>query len=801
MKLSLIDDEIYRIGNIQKHITNFLNDDNYIFADDVDKFFEENRLELMPFRFTLNLFAVFRYFEYKSDYININNELENLANKIDEHNEKYLNNRRKLFKELCGKVEGRELDEEQIDAIIREDRNQLVIAGAGCGKTTTIVGKVKFLVKTLKVKPEDILLLSFTKKSAKDMKERVEQEIGTNMECYTFHKLGLEITKQELSDPKIYDGNMQGFIKEQIKKLIQNEDYLNILIYFLTENIHLIKDEFTIKSEEEYKKYIEINPPTTIKGEIVKSYGEMEIANYLFSNSINYEYEAKYKYDTDTSEYGEYHPDFYLPDYDIYIEYFGIDRNGNVPSYYTSRHGKTPKEEYNDGIKWKKELHANNNTTLIDLYYYENKEGELKTILENKLSEIGVKLNPLTTNDIFRYIENKNRGLIDGIASSFETIINLIKSNDYKFDNLREMAKATDFYDNIAVTLDLIEPIYDEYDIYLTENKMIDFNDMINLATSIISSGNYVNKYKYVIVDEFQDISNSRYQLLKALRDSSNYKLYCVGDDFQSIYRFSGSDIGIFTNFKNYFGPVHVSKIERTHRFSDTLSKISGKFIMQNTNQIKKNLYGYKDNVFPISEIVAYNSKYALTFLEEKLNLLEKNSSVLFLGRYNFDVDLLKENENFNYAYDRENNTYRVVYKKRQDLNIEFMSVHKSKGLQSDYVVILNNRKRGMGFPSRMLELPIMQLLLDNSDDYPYSEERRLFYVALTRARKKVFLLVEKNNKSVFINELESDYKRKLIKIRYECPICGEDLVIIDGKYGNFLGCSNYPNCTYTKKL
>lgn len=798
----LLDENINIINNINDNIDSFLNVDKYIYKDMLAKFLKQNKLEYIKLSWLTSDFStVFKYREYKKNYLILQKRLNDLIAEVDMHNNQILDKKKELFLKFCSNVEGRTLDDEQVDAIVRDDDNQLVIAGAGCGKTTTIVGKVKYLVKVLNVKPEEILLLSFTRKSAADMKRRVEKEIGKHMECYTFHKLGLEIAKQSLNDVSIYDGNMHSFIKEQIKKLIQDENYLNALLYFLTENIHLIKDEFTIKTEEEYKNYIEINPPITIKGEVVKSYGEMEVANYLFSNDINYEYEALYKYSTDTSVYGEYHPDFYLPDYDIYIEYFGIDRYGNVPSYYVSRHGKSPKEEYNDGIKWKKNLHKNNNTKLIDVYYYENKEGTLKEMLEKHLKDNGVKLNPLATTDIFRYIENKNRGLIDGLATSFETVMNLIKSDDYKIDDLRNDAKEHQNSENILATLDLIEPIIDEYDEYLAKNKLIDFNDMINLATSVISSGNYINKYKYVIIDEFQDISNSRYKLLKALRDSAFYKLYCVGDDFQSIYRFNGSDISIFTKFEDYFGPVQINFIEKTHRFSDTMCQISGEFIMKNPNQIEKTLSGYYTDRFPLSEIVAYNSKSLLLFLENKLDSLEKNSNILFLGRYNFDIELLNENSNFIYKYDKEREKYVVTYKKRPDLNIEFMSVHKSKGLESDYVVILNNRGKNMGFPSRMLELPIMNLLLDNSDNYPYSEERRLFYVALTRARKKVFLLVEEHNKSSFIKELERNYSDEFKKEKYECPKCGGKLILKNGQYGNFFGCSNYPDCNYIRKI
>ena len=798
---NILKDELVRIDNISSKINSLINISEYISKDMLENFIKDNSISVLPLGVTFNISLILFYNKYKNKFNEVSNRLDKLADEAAVHNKKIIENKIENFKKICGKVENRELDDEQIETIVRDDRNQLVIAGAGCGKTTTIVGKVKYLVKVLKVDPKDILLLSFTRKSATDMKKRVESEIGTGMECFTFHKLGLEISKQELGELSVYEGNIRGFIKEQIKKLIQNEDYLYALVYFLTVHSNLIKDEFFFKTEKDYKEYIEINPPVTIKGEIVKSFGELEIANYLFSNNINYIYEDLYKYHTDTTEYGMYHPDFYLPDYDIYIEYYGIDREGNVPNYFSSRHGKSPKEEYNDGIKWKRELHKEHNTTLIETYYYENKEGNLKANLETKLKSNGVALDPLATTDIFKFIENRNRCLIDNIARSFEMIINLVKCNDYKLDEIYKLAEVNEYKDNILVTLELIRPIFDEYDEYLAKNKLIDFNDMINLATSVVSSGKYKNEYKYVIVDEFQDISISRYKLLKVLRDSFDYKLYCVGDDFQSIYRFAGSDIGIFTNFKKYFGEVQISKIEKTHRFSSKLAKISGEFIMKNSNQIPKELKGYHANGFPVSEISAYSLDYALKFLEEKLDALEENSSIFFLGRYNYDIEILKNLENFQVTYNKERETYVIIYNKRKDLRIEFLTVHRSKGLEADYVIILNNRGKGNGFPNKIMDMPIIQLLLDNSDNYPYSEERRLFYVALTRARNKVFLLVEQNNKSIFIKELEFSYSNDFEREKYECPKCGRQLKVIDNGYSRFFGCSNYPTCKYSKSI
>ena len=474
-----------------------------------------------------------------------------------------------------------------------------------------------------------------------------------------------------------------------------------------------VKDEFDFKNEKEYAEYLETNKPTTLKGEIVKSYGELEIANYLFSNNIEYEYEKEYKYETINKEYQQYYPDFYLPKYDIYIEYFGIDENNNVAPYFKDKNGLSASEAYNESIKWKRKIHNDNNTTMIETFYYENKQGKLITNLENKLRKYNVKIEPKSEKELWEIINKNNSGLLNEMCNVFSTIISLIKSNNYSIDYVKNINEVQSSPIN-KLTLELIIPLYLDYQKGLNENNMIDFNDMINMATDAVSANKYIHNYKYVIVDEYQDMSISRYKLLESMRKQKDYKLFCVGDDWQSIYRFNGSDIDLITNFEKYWGNTYQSFIERTYRFSSMMSILRGKFIN-----------GYTENK-------------SIDFLEEKLKQFDKDSTVYFLGRYSFDIDTLKNNNNFALKFNVQDNTIDITYYKRKDLKIKFLTVHKSKGLQADYVVILNNKNYGMGFPSKINDLPLIKLLLASGlDEYPYAEERRLFYVALTRSRKQ----------------------------------------------------------------
>ena len=237
---------------------------------------------------------------------------------------------------------------------------------------------------------------------------------------------------------------------------------------------------------------------------------------------------------------------------------------------------------------------------------------------------------------------------------------------------------------------------------------------------------------------------------------------------------------------------------------------------MKNPNQTRKSLKsGLKDSSFPLDIIEAYNDEYLMKFTEERVCELERNSTVFFIGRYTFDKEMFR-NSNFKVEYINSTGVYSVRLDKRPDLKMEFLTAHKSKGLQADHIFIINNKKKGLGFPSRIQDDPLIQVLLDGSDDYPYAEERRLFYVAMTRAKKKVWLLVKQNDRSCFADELMTEYERYLKPDKSKrdipkqfnesmwiCPECGGRLVKRNGRNGVFIGCSNYSKfgCRYTRNI
>ena len=736
-------------------------------------------------------------------------EYANLSQEATEHNDRLADRLIGNAAELILPLEGKTLDEQQLKCIVKDVRNNLIIAGAGTGKTTTILGYIKYLINSHKCEGQDILVLSFTRASAAELSERCNKEINEPIDVYTFHKLGLNIINS-INDKKvkIYSNNLKGFIRSELMQLIKDEKYFRKLVTYLLYFYKEGPSELTFSSETEYRNYLQFNPPVTLKKEKVKSYGELEIANFLYENNIKYEYEKEYPVDTRTKDFSQYYPDFYLTDYDIYIEYFGIDRNGNVPSYFSSPNGDSPSKRYQEGIQWKRNLHLEYGTKLIEAYAFEKIEGSLLDNLKKNLENEGVVFCQRSSEEIWNQISGTQNQKIDQISELFETIINLIKSNNYSIEEVCEKAKGFSFKNSVLKLMDLIAPLFESYEKELENTNSIDFNDMINLATEIVKTGKFVHTYKYMIIDEYQDISKARYSLIKALREQKDFHLFCVGDDWQSIYRFSGSDIGFILNFKYYWGGTEVSRIETTYRFSDKQIEASSEFIMKNPFQIKKTL---RSNV-SVKETPIYKKYYKTEefskSLAEELEKLPIGSTVFLLGRYHFDIEQIKDDLIFEIKYGIDKKSVIINYKKRKDLRLSFLTIHQSKGLQADYVFLLNNRSGNMGFPSHVMESTILNLLLENKEQYPYAEERRLFYVALTRAKYKVFLMVKSGNISDFVNELDlkepnTNYRSNIGTTGLVCPVCGGKLLKIHGRYGDFLGCENYrkTGCTYKRNI
>ena len=301
------------------------------------------------------------------------------------------------------------------------------------------------------------------------------------------------------------------------------------------------------------------------------------------------------------------------------------------------------------------------------------------------------------------------------------TIIKIFKTNNKTKDDFKKLFKENSFLSKYTY---IIKNIYEND---LISSNSFDFDDLIIKATDVL---NKPTKYKYIIVDEFQDTSNIRFNLINKIRDISDATLFCVGDDYQSIYHFSGCNLNIFLNFTKLIPNSTILKLKYTYRNSEELINISSKFVIKNKSQINKELISNKHIDKPVEFIYYINPKKSFNKIYK--SLLNKGS-LLVLGRNNFDIN------------------------KFSDENIpEFMSVHASKGLESDNVMLINMTDDIYGFPNKIVNSKLIEELHPSDKTYLYAEERRLFYVALTRTKNKVYILVPLFKKSIFIKELRN---------------------------------------------
>lgn len=505
-------------------------------------------------------------------------DYRNISKIISLHNQIYINKVRKKYS-ILDNINGYPLDDYQSRVVISEETSTLVIAGAGSGKSLTIIGKIIYLVKIKKINPQDILCISFTNDATNNLKNKIYENYHLNIDIYTFHKLALEILKQN-----------------NISYLIAPENYLE-----------QITDLF----------FDEIIPN-----------------NQVYQKALTY-------------------------------------------------------------------------------------------ILGRRYS----------TYDIF------------SLKQVIKTFINLFKSNNYSISYFLVILRKIHFTFNIKeyyknkYILLLIINIYLLYENELQKENALDFNDMINKCITLLKKNPLKKHWQYIIIDEYQDTSLTKFNFINEIIKQTSAKFLAVGDDFQSIYRFTGCDLSIFLNFSKYFKDAKIFHIINTYRNPQELINVAGNFIMKNKKQQRKKLVSSKHLTKPIIIYYDDNKIRALKYLLEQISSKE----IMVLGRNNKDInnyldqDFIKENDFYFY----------------NNIKFRYLTVHKSKGLESDNVILINLIDSIIGFPSQKQDEKIIHYVNNYHDNFPYEEERRLFYVALTRTKNKTYIICPYQGESIFIKEIK----------------------------------------------
>ena len=838
-----------------RELKELLNSDRYLavsdykeivpkYADIYNFFLGQKRAKTLAFYCQQNDLQekwVEKFLEY---YVDID-DFKTIPASVDKHNRTYVDKHMKSEKEYLDTILKKvdpviNLDDEQRQVVLSDEDYTLVIAGAGAGKTTTMAAKVRYLVEKKGIKPEQILVISFTNKAVGELRDKINKGLGIPCPVTTFHSTGYAILrKKEAAGKNIVDGGfmfnvinnyLKGNILEQpelVDKLIlffgsyfdapyEGDDLNTFFNYISKADFSTLKGNMSEYTEEIINK--RTGNKISIAHETLRSAQEVAIANFLYLNNIDYRYEKPYQFNI-IRAHKPYTPDFTLKQGDkiAYLEHFGITEDGR-----NNRYTAEQLDKYKAAINDKVLLHRKHKTDLIYTFSSYNDGRPMLEHLKEQLIKHGFVLNQRSSQEVFEKIVNteENKYILK-LVKLICTFIQNFKTNGYTVDKFYEWETQTT-NERTRLFLDVCQQSYHEYAKRLKEKRAVDFEDMINESARILNqqliSGKTLD-FKYIIVDEYQDISRQRFDLTKALSQICDAKIIAVGDDWQSIYAYAGSDITLFTKFQEAMGYGQELKITRTYRNAQEVIDIAGGFIQKNDSQLKKALVSPKHIQDPVviesyteevdrKQTKGKGGKYYMigkTVEDIVAKILDENpnSSILLLGRYGFDAYNLSRSADF--IYDEK--TGGVQSKKFPGTRLEFMTVHRAKGLGFDNVIIINARNELYGFPSQIQEDPVLKFVVKDDYSIEYAEERRLFYVALTRTKNRVYIVAPEQHPSKFVTELINDFKSVKVngKINEEddtnpadtkrCPICGYPLQLrYKPHYGLKLWlCSNEP--------
>lgn len=726
--------------------------------------------------------------------------------RFEVHNQAVLARHKVELQSFFDTVETSPLTDEQIHACVCMDDNVMLVAAAGSGKTSTMVAKTGYVLRQALASPDEILLLAFNRDAADELGQRIRQRLVDvpgveKVTAKTFDAFGLSVIgkatgKKPSLAPWLEHKGQDVAAVVDIAQALGAEDQAFRRDWDLFRTVYA-RDLGVVGERADPEAFDgKQRGFRTADGKVVKSKEEQLICNWLFFNGVAYVYERLYEHETASEDRRQYQPDFYYPDIGLYHEHFALDDRGQAPAHFDG--------DYVAGVHWKRALHAEKATELFETTSAEIRSNQALQRLEETLVSRGVTLSFDANRETVGPPPMSDKQL----ASTLRVFQQHVKNNRLSQAELEQAARAQGLQGHgyrSQLFLKIYERVSSEWERRLRDGGYIDFEDMLRLAAEHIEAGRYHSPFKVILADEFQDSSRARARLLQALTKADDTHLTVVGDDWQGINRFAGADLRVMSEFGAFFSPSTSLQLTTTFRCPQALCDISSEFVQANPKQLKKTVR--TTNVFENRPLQAFGFKdlgktedHIEQQLSQMVSLLGQGklqsgrggrTRVLFLGRYKSDQpDRLKR-------WQRRFSTH---------LDIDFKTVHASKGLEAEYVYVLGVVEDRRGFPSQIEDDPVLQLAMPEAETFAMAEERRLFYVALTRASRQVRLYTSLEKPSRFVAELVS---RKQLEVEAvdgkaleTCPQCQTGVLKLrtSGR-SPFHGCSRYPQCDFTRPV
>lgn len=717
------------------------------------------------------------------------------------------------YRPFFNDLDRRSLSDQQREACIRLEDNNLLIASAGSGKSATMVGKVAYALDKRLYRPDEILVLAFNKSAADELRERISRQLGVEpaqLECKvtTFHALGRGIIEEtegrppQLADWVAHPAGETRVIEAIIDELVRSDtDFARLWINLLVIHPKADMPAEAFDTKADHDRYLSVRRRKgnatigTLAGIYVKSLQEQSIVNWLWLNSVAFEYERQIPIEEEDGTIRHVHPDFYYPASETIHEHLAINADGSSPFADYVVHAESKMAGYR-----KAELDVFQTSSA------QAGDGSLLTVLEAGLSKREIRFARKSYAEIVKALEPV---VIKHYHKLIAVCIKHIRASHLTLDMLLERAKS--LHDKIRAVefANVVWKITETYSQKLESDRRIDFDSMIANATRLVETGQYTSPYSLILVDEFQDISESRANLIKALKHQKPFsKIFAVGDDWQSIYRFAGSDITIFTAFDENFGTSWQGRLEQTYRCNQLIAETAASFVQRNPLQLRKAVRSSRPAIAKSIRVVPVDgARGKPDFAKACYRLLTRldgflggiaaqwqstdrpKLKVMVLWRYNLLDPFGRLKPSF------------------ENIEVSGMSFHRAKGLEADYTILLDVSEGDYGMPSRIEDDELLNLVMPRPETFEYAEERRLFYVALTRASRGVFILTNSREPSRYIRELSEIAGDNL---RFEtidgepirqCPACHIGQMVERKGRNNrrFLGCNQFPECDHTQ--
>lgn len=670
-------------------------------------------------------------------------------------------------------VESSPLTDAQARAAICHDHCVRIVGAAGSGKTSTMVAKAGYLINRALVRPEQIVMLAFNASAAAELEVRAADRFeraglkADGLTATTCQALGLRVMAEATgAKPRLAPGHEDGHDMRVLAEVIVDLRHRSVLFNSRWVTFVAVHHQTIRHSPRDHRP----EPDTwdgkhqragwsTLAGVTVKSAAEQQVVNWLHVHGISFEYERPYEHPVADAHGHQYAPDFYYPDIGVYHEHSAV--GPHEPEAAESLGSRR-------GADWRRAVHADHGTEMIGTLHSAMADGSALAHLEAQLRRHG--LDPRVSDVVSDTVDDLRT---HPLVALLRAAISHSKSNRLSDEDLR--ARAHGRGSGQGAFAQLLIDVRQEWDRRLGASGSIDVEDLLNLATDAVEAGAWSSPYTVVMVDEVQDISRAGAAFVRALTASPHHHLVAVGDDWQSIDRFAGADLSVLLDVESLLGPTETFVLDQTFRNPHPIAQAAAEFIGRHPAQLRKQVTGRPDPGARITLVQVSDVRSTGSAVAALVDAIPGGEDVLVIGHEDADAAMAPRAR-----------------------NTSFCTARRAKGLESEHVVIVG-ANRG-AWPNERTGDSLLEVSMPSDEGFTDAEERRLFYVALTRARRSLTIVAVRDQLSPFVVELiaaghVADPAGETVTVDV-CPTCGVgQLITFQGRHGPYRGCNRFPAC------